>query len=271
MPSNNSESVGVLVGHSPVAINRRVISALVLRELITRYGRNNIGFLWLFVEPMLFTLIITAFWAATRAVHGGSIPIVAFAVTGYSSKGTWRNMPSRLLGAVKANRSLLHHRQVAIFDIYLARLILEMMVETTAFVGLSVCLWAVGWLTPPENALEVVGGWLLLVWFGAGLSLTIGSLSERWQPVGKLWPPLSYTFFPLSGIAFVVDALPERLQEIVVWLPMLNALEFMRDGWFGSHFHAHYDVAYVVLFNLVLTFVGINLTRQVGFDTEEVE
>ena len=26
-----------------------------MREIITRYGRNNIGFLWLFVEPLLLT------------------------------------------------------------------------------------------------------------------------------------------------------------------------------------------------------------------------
>ncbi|MFN5779339.1 MAG: capsule polysaccharide export ABC transporter permease, partial [Novosphingobium sp.] len=36
-------------------VQRRVIGALLLREMLTRYGRNNIGFLWLFVEPMLFT------------------------------------------------------------------------------------------------------------------------------------------------------------------------------------------------------------------------
>ena len=65
-------------------INRRVIGALLMREMLTRYGRNNIGFLWLFVEPMLFTLVITAFWTATRSIHGSAIPIVAFALTGYS-------------------------------------------------------------------------------------------------------------------------------------------------------------------------------------------
>ena len=31
----------------------QVVWALILREILTRYGRHNIGFLWLFVEPML--------------------------------------------------------------------------------------------------------------------------------------------------------------------------------------------------------------------------
>jgi len=270
MPSKASTApVGALVHHSPLDINRRVIGALVLREMLTRYGRNNIGFLWLFVEPTLFTLIVTAVWAATRAVHGANIPIVAFAVTGYSSKNLWRSMPSRLVGALKSNRSLLHHRQVTIIDIYFARLFLEMMVATTSFVGLSLCLYAFGWLDAPEDSVQVLAGWFLLAWFGSSLALTIGSLSERWDVVGKLWPPFSYILFPLSGIAFIVDALPQRMQEIVVWLPMLNALEFLRDGWFGSMFRAHYDVWYVVVFNLCLTFAGLSLARQIGLTAEE--
>jgi ABC-2 type transport system permease protein/capsular polysaccharide transport system permease protein len=270
MPSNASASpTGTLLQDSSWTINRRVIGALILREMLTRYGRNNIGFLWLFVEPMLFTLIITVFWAATRSVHGSSIPIVAFALTGYSSKNLWRNMPSRCIGALKSNRALLHHRQVKIFDIYAARILLEIMAATTSFVALGICIYAVGWLDAPEDALQVLFGWFLLAWFGAGLALLIGSLSERWDVIGKLWPPFSYILFPLSGIAFVVDALPKQMQEIVVWLPMLNALEFLRDGWFGSMFRAHYDVGYVVLFNLCLTFASLSLARQVGFDASE--
>ncbi|OSI13639.1 sugar ABC transporter permease, partial [Neisseria dumasiana] len=41
-----------------LAIQKRVVGALLMREIITRYGRNNIGFLWLFVEPLLMTVLI---------------------------------------------------------------------------------------------------------------------------------------------------------------------------------------------------------------------
>jgi hypothetical protein len=50
---------------------------------------------------------------------------------------------------------------------------------------------------------------------------------------------------------------------------MLNALEYLREGWFGSMFRAHYDVLYVVLCNLLLTFAGLSLVRQVGTDVTE--
>lgn len=34
-----------------LTIQKRVISAVLLREIIIRYGRNNIGFLWFALEP----------------------------------------------------------------------------------------------------------------------------------------------------------------------------------------------------------------------------
>ena len=43
-------------------IQKKGIGALLMREIITRYGRNNIGFLWLFVEPLLLTLVMVLMW-----------------------------------------------------------------------------------------------------------------------------------------------------------------------------------------------------------------
>jgi ABC-type polysaccharide/polyol phosphate export permease len=68
--------------------------------MLTRYGRNNIGFLWLFVEPAVFVLLVTIVWSAIRNIHASNLPIVAFAVTGYTSLLLWRNAVSRCIGAV---------------------------------------------------------------------------------------------------------------------------------------------------------------------------
>jgi ABC-type polysaccharide/polyol phosphate export permease len=271
MPSNDSQAqrTGALVHYSPWTITRRVIGALLLRELLTRYGRNNIGFLWLFVEPMLFILVVTILWRATRTIHGSNIPITAFALTGYSSLLLWRTMPSRCIGALKSNLSLLYHRQVTIMDVYFSRILLEFLAITTSFVLMGLVLYVMTWLPAPEDVLQVLAGWLLLAWFGAGLGLTVGALSEKYLVVRNLWPPMSYILMPMSGVAFVADALPHNLREIALWLPMLNALEYLREGWFGTLMRAHYDIPYVVVFNLLLTVLGLSLARQVGVDTTE--
>lgn len=264
-------ATGILLQSKPWQVNRRVLRALLLREMLTRYGRNNIGFLWLFLEPSLFILAVTMFWAATRSIHGSDIPIGAFALTGYSSVLLWRNMVARCLNAILSNKALLYHRPVTITDVYFARLILEVLAVSTSFVGLAIVLYFVGWSPPPEDPLQVIEGWVVLCWFGAALALTVGGLSEKAPVIGRLWPPFAFILFAFSGVGFLVDALPSSIRDIVLCLPMVNILEFVRDGWFGSAFSAHYDMQYVLVANLVLTFLGLVLVRQIGMQTGEEE
>lgn len=245
-------------------IQRRVIWALVLREMLTRYGRHNIGFLWLFAEPMLFTLGVTALWTATKAVHGSNLPIVAFAITGYSSVLLWRNMPARCIGALLPNLSLLYHRNVRPLDIYLSRLVLEGAGASMSFVFLVLFFNFVGWVELPEDVLQVIAAWTLLAWFGASLSLLLGSLSEIHETVEKFWHPASYLLFPLSGAAFLVDALPPAAQKLVLLLPMVNGIEFLREGYFGSAMTAHYDLGYTITVNVILTLFGLAQVRRVS-------
>jgi ABC-2 type transport system permease protein/capsular polysaccharide transport system permease protein len=245
-------------------IQRRVIWALVLREILTRYGRHNIGFLWLFAEPMLFTVAITALWTATKAVHGSNLPIVAFAVTGYSSVLLWRNMPSRCIKALEPNLSLLYHRNVRPIDIYIARLTLEVAGASCSFAVLVLFFHFLGWLDFPEDILQVAAAWCMLAWFGAGLALLCGALSEDSETVEKLWHPTAYILFPLSGAAFIVDALPPDAQRFILLLPMVHGVEFLREGYFGSKIVAHYDIGYMAILNSILTVLGLAQTRKVS-------
>lgn len=249
---------------SSFAIQRRVVWALLLREMLTRYGRHNIGFLWLFVEPMLFTLGVTALWTLTKSVHGVGLPIIAFALTGYSSVLLWRNMPARSIGAIKPNLSLMYHRQVKVLDVLFARLLLEAAGATISFVVLSVIFLSVGWLTPPEDVLQVIGGWLVLAWFGMSSALLLTAWSEQSELVEKLWHPASYLLFPLSGAAFLVDILPVEAQKIVLYLPMVHCTEFIRDGFFGSKFHAHYNMPYAMIVCAVFTLLALAQLRKVS-------
>lgn len=253
------------IRHS-AAIQRRVIYALLMREILTRFGRHNIGFLWLFAEPMLFTTGVTILWTLAEAAHGSSLPIVAFALTGYSSVLLWRNMPSRCIGAIEPNLALMYHRNVRPIDIYFARLLLEAMGATISFVVLSLFYMAIGWLDPPQDVLKVVAGWIMLGWFGAGMAMFLGALGERSEVVERIWHPAAYLLFPLSGAAFLVDALPTSVQDYALLVPMVNAVELIREGYFGHLVNAHYDLGYLMLWCVGLTWLALAQVRAISRD-----
>jgi len=92
----------------------------------------------------------------------------------------------------------------------------------------------------------------------------LGAWSEESEMVDKLWHPAAYLLFPLSGAAFLVDALPQRAQELILLLPMIHGVEYVREGYFGSRIVAHYDMGYMALWNLGLTWVALVLTRKIS-------
>jgi len=245
-------------------IQVRVVCALLLREVLDRWGRHNIGFLWMFVEPMIFTLGVMTLWTLVGATHSSIITPAGFAITGYSAVLLWRNMPSRLIGAVKANHTLMHHRNIRLMDIYGARLLLEAAGATMSLITLTFLFSYLGYLKVPIDPLKVIMGWVLLAWFGISLGICVGSLSERWEVVHILWHPFQYLLFPLSGAAFTVGALPEKYQKVILYLPMVHGVEMIREGFFGSVFTAHYSTAYIAGFSLVLSFIGLHQMRFVG-------
>lgn len=254
---------GTSFAHS-LAIQWRVIRALLMREVITRFGRHNIGVLWLVGEPMIFTLGVAALWSAAGLSHGSGLPIIAFAITGYSSVLMWRNSVSRVNSSIQQNFGLLYHRNVRVIDVFLTRIILELAGATGSFIVLAVFFTAGEWIKPPEDLLQVIQGWAMLAWFGCALSLTIGAATAYSELVERLWHPASYLLFPLSGAAFMVEWLPPAGRQVVLLLPMVHGVEKVREGYFGSAVKTHYDLGYMAACCLVLTLVGLFLVRDAG-------
>jgi capsular polysaccharide transport system permease protein len=233
----------------------------MMREVITRYGRHNIGFLWLFLEPMLFTLGITTLWTVTKMTHGSRLPIVAFAVTGYSSILLWRNTSNRCVKSIEPNLNLLYHRNVTIGDVYFARILLEIIGATISCFVLTISFSITGWMAPPANIMLTFHAWVLLCWFSMGLGLTVGALSEKGELVDRLWHILTYLMFPLSGAAFLMEWMPKNFQTLLLWVPMVNATEMLRHGYFGALISPHYDATYLATVDALLFLTGLALTR----------
>ena len=252
-----------------LAIQIRVIKALIMREVITRFGRHNIGFLWLFLEPMLFTLGVTTLWTLIKVTHGTNIPIAAFALTGYSSLIIWRNCSNRGVKAIEVNHSLLYHRNVRVIDVFAARLILEIMGTTTSLILLTIVFSSTGLMQWPSDILTAIFGWLLIVWFSFSLGLIVGAASEHSEVVERVWHIFTYLMFPLSGAAFMVDWFPKNVQDLLLWVPMVHGTEMIRHGYFGLEVRTYENPAYFALINTLMLFVGLALVRETGRRVEQ--
>ncbi len=245
-------------------IQLRVVHALLLREVITRYGRHGLGVLWLVLEPMLFTLGVTTLWYAAKLHVISGIPIAAFAISGYSSVLMWRNSSQRCSKAIEPNLSLMYHRNVKVIDILLARIILEWTGATASFSVLITIFAFIGIIRWPDDLSLMLGGWLLLAWFSLALGLIVGAISERSETFERTWHVFTYLLFPLSGAAFMVHWLPKAAQNLILLLPMVHSTEMIRHGFFGHVIPTYENPAYMALVNLCMTLVGLALVQEAG-------
>lgn len=246
------------------AIQRRVIGALLLREIITRYGRHNIGVLWVVAEPMLFTLGVATLWYVAKLHTLSSIPIIAFAITGYSSVLVWRNAANRCSKAIEPNLALMYHRNVKVIDIFVSRVALELVGSTASFVILTFLFASVGAMQWPKDVVFILIGWLLLCWFAFAMGFIVGAISERSESFERTWHIVTYLLFPLSGAVFLVHWLPKAAQQAVLWLPMVHGVEMIRHGYFGEIVPTYENPIYFSSINLLLTLIGLALVRDSG-------
>ncbi|AWX15656.1 sugar ABC transporter permease [Mergibacter septicus] len=245
-----------------LVIQGRVIGALIMREIITRYGRNNIGFLWLFVEPLLFTLVIVLMWKFFRANHYSTLNIIAFVITGYPMAMMWRNTSNRVIGAISANISLLYHRNVRVLDTLVSRMLLEIAGATIAQIVIMAVLMLVGWINLPVDVFEMLLAWLLMAFFAIGLGLIISSIVYYFEAFGKIWGTLSFVMLPLSGAFFFVNSFPPKIQQYLLYLPMVNGTEMFRDGYFGHSVTTHFDPMFILKCDLIMLFIGLVLVKR---------
>ncbi len=239
----------------------RVVGALILRDAVARYGHENVGFFWVVGEPMLLTAGVMLMWTVTGQGHGGEIGVVPFALTGYSYITLWRHLINRSTRAFTRNAPLLYLGPVHFFDILVAGALLEIGSILTAFSVVYIPLMLMGFAPVIHDPLLSIGGFLLLGWFGFAFGLFIVAWSELSEAAEKFIQPVMYITIPATGVFTMMDWLPGRAQEIMIWSPLVTGIEMFRGGIFSTDIPVHYNLPFMIAANFVLTAIGLPLCR----------
>ena len=244
-------------------IQRRVIGALMIRELSTRFGRENIGFLWIMIEPLLFATLVGVLWRFLKGPTEYGINIIAFVVSGYIPLVLFRSGVARALNSVSVNGSLMYHRQVKILDLILVRFMIELIGHMMAYLFVAVALGAFGLFPVPYDFGFVVLGWFYYALFTLSLVLVIAPLSETNEVLEKLVPVTTYLMIPFSGAFYLVGALSPEAAAVSLLSPPVHGMEMMRYGLFGPSVDPQYDFVYPLKFCLPCMALGLLLCRLV--------
>lgn len=242
----------------------RVVRALMIRELSTRFGRQNIGFLWMMVEPLLFAGLVGLVWTFLRGYneHGG-VTTAAFVGTGYIPLTMFRHCVTRSVVVFSANSSLLYHRQIKVLDFIFVRVLIEIIGGMMAFLVLSVILIMLGLMPFPHSFSYILGGWLLYCLFSFSVCLVLAPLSERSETIEKLLPVTTYVMIPFAGTFTMNSWLAPKAQAYLIYSPFVDAMEMIRYGVFGDLVDPIYDWRIPIFASLPLMVIGLSLCRSI--------
>lgn len=244
-------------------VQGRVIHALMLRELHTRFGRENIGFLWIMAEPMLFAGLVSIIWRYMKGPEEHGISIVAFVVTGYIPLTFFRHAMSRSVAIFVANGSLLYHRQIKILDFIFVRFLIEFIGGMMAYLLIASALIIFDLFPIPADFGMLIGGWIVYALIVLPICLIVGPLSEMSEVVEKFVPVVTYVMIPFSGAFAMASWLTPSVREYLLWSPFVNAMELMRGGVWGDAVNVYYSIWNPLIFALVTTAIGLALCRRV--------
>lgn len=240
----------------------RVIGALMMREAMTRFGRENIGFFWLMGEPLVLTTGVMISWSIIRSHQGGDIGIVPFVLTGYTLLTLWRHVVGRSVHCFRHNAGLLFHRNVYFIDTLISRVLLEAVGTGTAFFVAYIPLYLLGFIEAINDSLILIGAWLLMMWFAFGVGLIIASWTELAEAAEHFVQPIMYLILPITGTFFMVEWLPQKYKVLAQLSPLVNLNEMFRAGLFGDKIETYWNVPYIIAWCIPLNAIGLLLARK---------
>lgn len=238
-----------------------VVHALLLRETKTRFGESRLGYLWALAHPLLWIGMFGGMYHALGHSTPPGMPLLAFLTTGIVPFSLFREAATRCLSAIDANKGLLFYPLVRPLDLVIARAVLETVTQMVVMAVLlgSMALWN-GDLRI-NSWLETVVGLLLAAALGSSFGLVCCGLSVYSRSVERLFPAFVRPMFWLSAVFHPVESLPRGFRELLLFNPIVHAIELVRNGWFPGYHAKHVDVAYVLTWILVLSFFGLSLER----------
>ncbi len=241
---------------SQVATQIRVIGALFMRELLTRFGTSRIGFIWLLAEPMFLALMISTMHSLSGHGVGNNLPTFLFYAMGYTPFVMFRSIVNRGQNVINANMSLLFHRNITLLDLAIARNLMEAAV-CSMIITLFVTVAAVFFDEWPHEPALLFCGLMLSALLAHGLSMLLAALTCFYEPIERFTHPLTYLMMPISATFYMLSMLPEESRQLLLINPLVHVHEMNRWAQFGDRIVPYYSIPYVLCWILGLNLLGM--------------
>ncbi|MFG1350015.1 ABC transporter permease [Xanthobacter autotrophicus] len=243
------------------AMHARVVGAVIMRDLQTRFGAGYFGFLLGLLMPLghLGIVILITTLLKRPIPLGRETPV--FVMTGVLPFIIWLYSHRQIMLTAIQNRPLLYFPSVDFIDLFIARIIIEIIAATIVVFSVLSTISLLGYDLTINNPSRFVLG-LILAWVvGISTGLIIGLLGFL-VPIFTIFGNIMGTIFWITcGIFFLPDFLPESIRNIIFFNPLSHIIDLIREAVYSEYIGSFYDANFLISSILILFAISMLLMR----------
>lgn len=239
-----------------------VLWAVMLREMMTRYSRSHLGYIWAIIEPISHLMTLGVMFALINDAP----PPIGRSLFGFYASGLvpylmWAHISTELMHARTASAPLLMLPRVTTFDILIARALLNLGTEVVVGLVIFSGFWALELIAPPPNLFRCADGVLLLAVLGVGIGMINMVIQEFLHSWDTFFQSIVRLLYFGSGIYYSPISMPDFARNLLQWNPILQGVELFRTGFFPDYHPFWLHVGYLLWWCLISVAGGLSLER----------
>ncbi|MDH7460475.1 ABC transporter permease [Chitinophagaceae bacterium 26-R-25] len=238
---------------------------LVRRDLIANYKQTLLGPFWVFLQPVLTTLVYYLIFGRIVKVSTSGIPPILFYLSGILFWGYFSDCLNGTMYTFLQNANVFS-------KVYFPRLIVPLssvishtvrtVIQLLLFIFIYQYYFSQGGITGSYYILLTPVLLLITAGFGLGAGLIVSVLTARYRDLDYTLQFLLRLFMFATPVVYPASIVPEQYQ-ILFWLnPLTAVIETFRAGFFSNEPVYILHLLFSCVEVLLLILVGITLFKK---------
>jgi capsular polysaccharide transport system permease protein len=241
--SGMKQKTGLSTFASAVWQKKNVMTAVMLRDMRSRFFNHGLGFLVQSLWPLTHMVVLLILYglAGRETPFGSSLNI--FFATGLVPTLTFMYVSRFMSLSILINRSMMSFAWV---------ITLSLIILFLLFVGDD---------PMPANLSEAVLCYLTTILLAVGVGTLAGVIVMFFEMFVTVYALLCIVFYISSGTLFVANQFPDSISIPLSYNPIVQCVEWMRTAYFENYSDRLVSKEYVVMFGIVCLLIGLLLER----------
>ena len=247
---------------------RDLLFLLVRRDFVSVYKQTILGPLWLFIQPVLTTLIYVVIFGNIAKISTDGMPPMLFYLAGITLWTYFADCLNKTSNTFVANAGVFG-------KVYFPRLVmpLSVLISNLVKLGIQMLLFLLVWgyflfkgaSFQPHYMYFLFVPFLILLMAGLGLGfgILISSLTTKYRDLVFLVGFGVQLMMYASPIVYPLSAVPEKYKMYLILNPVTSIIEAFKFVFLGTGVFSWYALLYSTLMMLVILLISLLVFKKV--------